>query len=188
MNDVEYVAHLLSRRCFVEAAYFGVLCALRAPTAEAHMFTGVGCCGCAAPLAHVQRLLEGVPMPDEKSGVDRLRISPGTPLPYEEFYHLLEAVRLNPAITAPDSLREVFDAVADDLAYVSRRELRGSLTLRRYSHRTACLAAALLLRRMTGTDRALPGVLLSTPNVYTQIIEKELSQSGGDALFYSVLR
>ncbi|MDW8214031.1 MAG: hypothetical protein RMJ55_10770 [Roseiflexaceae bacterium] len=133
--------------------------------------------------------LEGVPMPDEKSGVDRLRISPGTRMPYEGFSHLLEAVRLNPAITAPDSLREVFDAVADDLAYVSRRELRGSFDgPLRYSHRTACLAAALLLRRMTGTDRALPGVLLSTPNVYTQIIEKELSQSGGDALFYSVLR
>lgn len=182
MDDLESIAHLLSRRCFVEAAYFGAVSALRTPTALAHMFAGVGCCGCAEPLAIAQRLLEDAPVRDE---VDAgLRISPATELPYEGFFHLIQAVRLHPAIKAPESLREVFDAVADDLAFVSRRELhRAPDKRRRYSHRVACLSAAVLLRRLTSNDRELPGVASPELEGAMEIIDEELGRSGGDATF-----
>src|SRR5512146_2358032 len=111
MNDLELIAHLLSRRCFAEAAYLGAVSALRTPTALAHIYAGVGCCGCAEPLAIAQRLLEGAPTHAE---VDAgLRVSPETELPYEGFFHLVQALRLDPAIKAPENLREVFDSVAD---------------------------------------------------------------------------
>jgi hypothetical protein len=185
MNDMEWMIHLLVRRCFVEAAYFGVVRALKTPSAEAHMLAGVGCCGCASPLAIGQRLLEGDSIPDEATGGSGLIISPATELPYEGFFHLLEAIRMNPDIQAPESLGEVFDAVADDLAYVSRREIhRPPDKARRYSHKLACLSAAVLLRRLTGTNRTLPGVGSTTLDCTMEIIEGELEQRGGDAIFY----
>jgi hypothetical protein len=185
MVDLELVAHLLSRRCFAEAAYFGALSALKSPRAEAHMLAGVGCCGCAEPLAMAQRLLEDVPVHNEEVGAGVLRISPATELPYEGFFHLIEAVRLDPAIKAPRSLREVFDAVADDLAYVSRREIhRPPGKRRRYSHGIACVSAAVLLRRLTSNDRELPGVASPSLEGAMEIIDAELGRSGGDATFF----
>ena len=77
------------------------------------MFAGVGCCGCAAGLAVAQRLLEGAPDPGDDAERPTV-VSPATELPYEGFFHLVEALRLDPAISAPKALREVFDAVADD--------------------------------------------------------------------------
>lgn len=183
MNDLESLAHLLSRRCFVEAAYFGTVSTLKSPTALAHMFAGVGCCGCVEPLAMAQRLLEDAPVRDEV-GVG-LCISPVTELPYEGFFHLIQAVRLDPTIKAPENLRSVFDAVADDLAYVSRREFHRPPDKRRhYTLRAASLSAALLLRQLTGSDQELPGVMLPTIEVSKEIIDTELGRSGGDATLF----
>jgi len=111
-------------------------------------------------------------------------VSPATELPYEGFLHLIEAIRRDPAITAPSSLREVFDAVADDLAYVSRRELhRPPDQRRRYTLREASLAAAVLLRRLTRSERALPGVASITLERVSVIIEQDLGRAGSDATF-----
>jgi hypothetical protein len=75
--------------------------------------------------------------------------------------------------------------VADDLAYVSRREIhRPPDKARRYSHKLACLSAAVLLTRLTGTNRSLPGVGSTTLDCTMEIIEGELGQRGGDAMFY----
>jgi hypothetical protein len=185
MGDLQFIAQLLSRRRFLEAAYFGAVSALKSPSPEAHLFTGVGCCGCVEPLAIGQRLLEGVPVPDEQLGTGFLAISPATELPYEGFFHLIEAVRLQPGIQAPGDLRPVFDAVADDLAYFSRRELhRPPDHRRRYTLRLASLSAALLLRRLTGSGSDLPGVASPVLEGAMKVIEEELGRSGGDATFY----
>jgi len=185
MIDLEHVAHLLYQRYFAEAAYFGAVSALRSPTAEAHMLAGVGCCGCAEPLAMAQRLLEGVPVPDEElGGTGGLRISPASQLPYEGFLHLLQALRLDPSIKAPTNLRNVFDSIADDLAYVSRRELEpGPHKRRRYTLREASLSAAVLLRRLTESDRELPGVASPSLQKAMEIIDEELGQSSVDATY-----
>lgn len=185
MDILEYIGHLLSRRCFTEAAYFGAVSALNSSTAEAHLLAGVGCCGCVEPLAIGQRLLEGVPVSDEQIGMNVLLISPATELPYEGFFHLIEAVRLDPAIKAPENLREVFDAVADDLAYFSRRELhRPPDKSKRHTLMGASLSAAVMLRRLTKSDRKLPGVLSSRLDGAIEIINEELVRSGGDATFF----
>jgi hypothetical protein len=181
MSDLPSIAVLLSRRCFIEAMYFGTIAALRLPSAEAHMFAGIGCCGCAEPLAIGQRLLDGM----EEVRASGLIVSPATELPYEGFFHLIEAVRLNPAIKAPENLREVIDAVADDLAYISRRELhRPPDKRRRYTLQDASVSAAMLLRRLTGSDSKLPGVALQRQEVASKIVERELTGNGGDATFY----
>jgi hypothetical protein len=184
MVDRDAIVYLLSRRCFAEAAYFGVVAALKAPTAEAHMLAGAGCCGCVEPLANAQRLLEGIPVAEEKLGVDGLLVSPASALPYEGFFHLIESLRLDPRITAPEELRAVFDDVADDLAFFSRRELHQPPEQRgRYTARAASLGAAVLLRRMARSGRELPGVASPSLAHATQIIDAELGQRGGDAAF-----
>jgi hypothetical protein len=187
-NDLQTVTYLLARRFYAEAAYFGTLQALRTGDARAHLMAGIGCCGCAAPLADAQRLLEGVPERAQASSCG-LRVSPMTSLPFEGFFHMLQACRLDPAITVPADLREIADEVADDLAFVSRRELHWPPDRpRRYSHRLACVAAAVLLRDMTGSKGGLPGVMSPTLNAAREIIAAELGQTGGDALFLEVAR
>ena len=186
MIDLDFISYLLSQRYFAEAAYFGGMMSVKAPSALAHMLAGVGCCGCAEPLATAQRLLEGVPVPDEEVGTGGLLISPITHLPYEGFFHLLQALRLDPSIKSPAKLREVFDSVADDLAYVSRRELEpGPDRRRRYTLREASVSAAVLLRRLTGSDRDLPGVASPRLERAMEIIDAELGLTGGDAAFFS---
>lgn len=160
-EDLDAVEHLLAQRFYAEAAYFAGVASARAPSARAHMLAGAGCCGCAEPLAAAQRLLDGDPDPGEADA--GLRISPATELPYEGLEHLLEALRVEPALRAPEALRDVFDRVADDLAYVSRREIHRPPDARRtYSHGLAAVMAALLLRRLTGSDRELPRVSAPT--------------------------
>ena len=84
----------------------------------------------------------------------------------------------------PKDLREVADAVADDLSYASRREIRRPPDEpRRYSHPTACLAAAMLLRRLTGTGGELPGASPARLATVAEILESELAGDGGDAAF-----
>jgi hypothetical protein len=183
MDDLASLENLLLRRCFVEVAYFGAVRAMKAPSAAAHMLAGVGCCGCMAPLAVAQQLLEGIAVPDEALAI-RAVVSPASELPYEGFFHLVEAVRRDRAVRAPPSLREVFDAVADELAYVSRRETHRPPEQRRvYSLRQASLAAAVLLRRLTGTARELPGVASPAAEAASAVIDQELARSGGDAAF-----
>ena len=126
MVDRAAIMHLLARRCFAEAAYFGAVAALTSPTAELHMLAGIGCCGCIEPLAIAQRLMENVPVAEDKLGAGGLRISPSSSMPNAGFIHLIESLRLEPNITAPAELRDVIDGVADDLAFFSRRELHRS--------------------------------------------------------------
>jgi len=183
---VELMVYLLSQRCFPEAAYFGAVQAMKKPSAQAHLFAGLGCCGCAEPLAIAQRLLEGAPAPDEID-VGGLRISPATGLIYEGFFHLLEAVRLDSSIKVPAELRDLGDGVADDLAYVSRREMHTPPDKRKsYTLRQASVAAAVLIRRLTESSRELPGVMTTTVEDATEIIDTELGRTGGDAIFFTV--
>jgi hypothetical protein len=183
---VDSMVYLLSQRCFAEAAYFGAVQAMKKPSAQAHLFAGLGCCGCAEALAIAQRLLEGAPVPDE-IGAGGLRISPATRLIYEGFFHLLEALRLDPSIKVPGELRELADGVADDLAYVSRREMHMPPDKRkRYSLRQASVAAAVLIRRLTESSRELPRVMATTVEDATEIIDTELGRTGGDATFFTV--
>lgn len=184
MDDLASIAALLSQRCFMDVAYFGVVHAMKSPSAEAHMLAGVGCCGCVEPLAIAQRLVEGVAVRDEDLASSMPPVSPATELPYEGFFHLIEAIRRDPAIAAPPSLCEVFDAVADDLAYFSRRELhRPPDRRKRYTLREASLCAAVLLRRLARTDRALPGAAPTALDIARSVIEQELRCGGGDAKF-----
>jgi len=158
--------------------------AIKAHSAVAHMLAGVACCGCAEPLAIGQRALEGASAPHEENASEP-RTCPATDLLYEGFFHLIEAVRLDSSIEAPAALRDQFDAIADDLAYVSRRELHAPADRRkRYSLRIASVAAAVLLRRLTRTAKELPGVMEPLRDSAVQIIEVELSRTGGDAMFY----
>lgn len=186
MMDLDSIAHLLSERCFTEVAYFATLEALQRPSAEAHLLAGAACCGCAQALAVSQRLLEGAPLESDAETAG-LRISPATDLPYEGFFHLIQALRIDPSIKTPENLRQVCDAVADDLAYVSRRELHTPPGKRkRYTLRLASVAAAILLRRLTESSRDLPGVMSPTLETAAEIIEAELSRTGGDAAFFAV--
>ncbi len=183
MTEAGPVANLLSQRYYAEAAYFGVVQALMEPSAMAHMLAGAACCGCAQPIAAGQRILEDAPLEGEV-GSGGLRVSPQTQLPYEGFFHLLQARRLDPAIMAPKSLGQVFDSIADDLAFFSRREFQSSPDRRKkYSLRLASVSAALLLRQLTGSERELPGVAPATVEMAREIIETELSGRGGDAAF-----
>jgi hypothetical protein len=104
---------------------------------------------------------------------------------YEGFFHLIQAVRLGPSIQAPANLRDEFDAIADNLAYVSRREFNTAPSRRRrYPLRLASISAAVLLRRLTGSDRELPGVMSPLVESATEIIKTEVGRTGGDAAFY----
>ena len=95
-----------------------------------------------------------------------------TRMPFAGLDHLLAAFRADPRLSAPADLHAVIDAVADDLAYTSRREIR---TSQRHSHGVTCIAAALLLRRLTGSDRELPGVMVARRRSAEEILAEELS-------------
>ena len=178
VDELSRIEHLLSQRFFAEVAYYAGVSAASSPTARAHLLAGVGCCGCAEPLAAAQRLLDGDPEPSSGDGAGSLRVSPATELPYEGFLHLIEAVRLDPELRASEHLRDVLDGVADDLAYVSRREIhRPPDARRRYSHGLACVAAAVLLRRLTGSARDLPHIAPSTLELARAIIAEETAGS-----------
>jgi hypothetical protein len=83
------------------------------------------------------------------------------------------------------NLHQVFDSVADDLAYFSRRELEPGLEDRKqYTLRAVSVSAAMLLRQLTGSDRELPGVMLPTIETSKEIIVTELSRSGGDVIYF----
>jgi len=173
--ELTAMQHLLSQRFFAETAYFAGVGAALSPSAQAHMLAGAGCCGCAEPLAVAQRLVDGDPEPSREADGSALRVSPGTELPYAGFEHLVEAFRLDPGLRAPESVHDVLDSVADDLAYVSRREIhRPPDARRRHSHSLACVAAALLLRRLTGSERELPRVSPSTVERAREILVEEL--------------
>lgn len=183
MVDLDLVTLLLSKRYFADALYFATLGAIQRPTSHAHMLAGIACCGCTGPLASAQRLLEGVAW-DRNALAGPLIVSPMTMLPYEGFFHLIQAFRLEPSLTAPAGLRPLADDIADDMAYVSRRELHFPPERRkRHAHRTASLCAAMLLRRLTGSHRELPGVI-GDPNDLNAIIDQELAGAGGDAEFF----
>jgi hypothetical protein len=100
-------------------------------------------------------------------------VSPGTELAYDGFEHLVQSARFAPHLRAPGRLRDVLDAVADDLAYVSRR--RPPDARRRYSHGLAAVAAALLLRRPTGSEADLPRVAALTVGRAREVVDAELS-------------
>lgn len=175
VDGLGIVETLLAQRFFVEAAYYAGVAAAATPSARAHMLAGAGCCGCAGPLASAQRLLDGDPEPVSDDLGGGLRVSPQTELPYEGFLHLVAAARHEPDLRAPSPLRDVLDSVADDLAYVSRREIhRPPDARRRYSHGLASVAAALLLRRLTGTERELPRVAPATVERAQQVVADEL--------------
>jgi hypothetical protein len=174
MEDLTHIEDMLVRRFFAEAAYFAGVRAVESPSAEVHMLAGGSCCGCVEPLAVGQRLLEGAPVTSAESGPGGLRVSPATELPQEGLAHLLQAVRLAPELRAPERLLEIFDGIADDLAYASRREIHRPPEARsRYSHRVTCVAAALLLRELTGTNRPLPGVDASTLQFASHALNEE---------------
>jgi hypothetical protein len=176
MDDLNAIEDLLVQRYFVEVAYYGGVNAAKAPSARAHLLAGVGCCGCAEPMAVAERLLDGDADPRADEGAGGLRVSPGTELPYDGFEHLVQSARLDPQLRAPQRLREVLDAVADDLAYVSRREIHRPPDARRqYSHGLAAVMAALLLRRLTGSEADLPRVPTSTGAIAREILDAELS-------------
>jgi hypothetical protein len=182
MVDLDRVTLLLSKRYFADALYLATLGAIQSRASRAHMLAGIACCGCAGPLASGQRLLEGAAK-DPIAQAGPSIVSPMTMLPYEGFFHLIQAFRLEPSLTAPASLRPLADDIADDMAYVSRREQQFPPEQRkRHSHRAACLGAATLLRRLTGSDRELPGVT-GDPAVVNAIIDQELAGAGGDAEF-----
>jgi len=184
MTDLDYIVHLLTNKCFAEAAYFASVGAAKAPSSLSHLLAGSACCGCAEPLAIAQRLLEGAPVPDE-IGAGGLRVSPATDLPYEGFFHLIESLRLDSSIQPTPDLCQVFDDIADNLAYVSRRELhRGIARRHRYTMREVTVSAAILLRRWTGSGRELPGVMKPLLDLGAEIIESELHRLGGDADFF----
>jgi hypothetical protein len=166
-----YWERLVAERHFVEVAYFAGVSATASPSAEAHLFAGIGCCGCVEPQAVAQRVLED----EDGLGGGGLRVSFATRLPYAGLDHLLEAVRADPELRAPDHLREVIDGVAEDLAYVSRREVRTSSAGYRHSHGLTCVAAALLLRRLTGSERELPGVMAFSLRAGREVLEAELT-------------
>ena len=150
MVDLDRVTLFLSKRYFADVLYLATLGAIQSRASRAHMLAGIACCGCAEPLASGQRLLEGVGK-DPITQPGPLIVSPMTMLPYEGFFHLIQAFRIEPSLTAPvASLRSLADDVADDMAYVSRRELHFPPEQRkRHAHRTASLGAAMLLRRLT---------------------------------------
>jgi hypothetical protein len=173
VSDLAAVEQLLAQRYFAEVVYYAGVSATSSPSARAHLLAGVGCCGCAQPLANAQRLLEDDPEPRANG----LRVSPATELPYEGLVHLLEAFRLDPGLRAPEGLHDVCDEVADDLAYVSRREIhRPPEARRRFTHGIASVAAALLLRRLTGSERELPGVPEPTLEQARRLLADELSE------------
>lgn len=181
--DIEQLSHLLFKGYFSEVLYFGLNKVLKKPDAQVHMLTGVACCGLASPLANAQRSLEGAPWP--KSAIQANAVSPGTELPYEGLFHLITALRLDPAVKAPSHLHEVFDRIATDLTYVSRREIRRSPDRQlQYSHHMTCITAALLLKKMIGkTTDELPNVPHIRITLAQEILNKELQKSGGDAAF-----
>jgi hypothetical protein len=184
MTGAEFLVNLLSKRWYAEAAYYGGLLAIKEGSATSHMLAGAACCGYAEPAALAQRILEGAPVAEDV-GPGGLRVSPQTSLPYDGFFHLVEARRLDPSISAPATLRSVFDAIADDLAYFSRREFHASADRpKKYSLRIASVSAALLLRQLTGSDRELPGVAPITLETAREILQTELAGSGGDASFF----
>ncbi len=184
MSDFEYWDTLLAGRCFTEAAYFCTISARSNPSARAHMSAGLSCCGCAHALAIAQRILEDDPVPENERHVGSIHVSPQTELLYEGFFHLLEAVRLDPAIKAPAHLRDVFDSVADNLVFISRCNFhRPPDRRKRHSLRDASLAAAVLLRRLTDSKHKLKAPAPSL-DYAEEIIEVELARSDGDAMFY----
>ena len=70
------------------------------------------------------------------------------------------------------------------MAYVSRRELHFPPEQRkRHTHRAASLGAATLLRRLTGSNRELPGVI-GDPSYRNAMVDEELAGTGGDAEFF----
>lgn len=173
MNDLEYWEHLVAERYFVEAAYLAGVGAASAPSARTHMLAGIACCGCMQPQAAAQRLADGDPVPSRARG--GLRVSFATRLPYAGFDHLIAALRAEPELRAPEHLRAVIDEVADDLAYASRREVRTSSAGRAHSPGATCVAAALLLLRLTGQDRELPRIIPLRLETAQQIIAAELA-------------
>lgn len=184
MIDLEFVVHLLSRRYYVEAACLGILSAAKHPTALAHMLAGAACCGCAEPLAYSQRLLEDAPIADSMSS-GGLLVSPASSLPYDGFFHLIEALRLDPSIQAPHALHEVFHAIALELSFVSRREIHQPPNQRRmYTGRLASAGGAILLNRLAGGDGRVPGLSEPLLASATGAIEIELRRTGGDAAFF----
>ncbi len=73
-----------------------------------------------------------------------LRVSPMSQLPFAGFDHLLAAFRADPQLRAPERFREVIDGIADDLAYMSRREIQSSdvIPTARRASRPRCSCAA----------------------------------------------
>jgi hypothetical protein len=185
MECLDYVVQLLFRGCFTEAMYFSILSVMKAPTASAHMLAGVSCCGGVVPLGQSQKLLEGVNDGTVYKEKSELPVSTDTALYYEGFFHLLQTFRIDPSIRAPIKLIKVFDDIADNLAYISRRELHVQPANRkRYTLRLASVAAAILIRRLTGSKRELPGVMPTLIDYATEIINTELNRTGGDAVFF----
>jgi hypothetical protein len=184
MVDSDRVTMLLSKRYFADALYFATLGATQRRSSRAHMLAGIACCGCTGPLARGQRLLEGGATKDRTTQAGPLIVSPMTRLPYEGFFHLIQAFRLEHSLSAPASLSPLADDIADDMAYVSRLEVHSPPEQRkRHAHRTASLGAAMLLRRLTGSDRELPDVT-GDPADMNAIIDEELAGTGGDAEFF----
>jgi hypothetical protein len=184
MADLDFVVNLFSRRYYVETAYFAAINAIKTPTAMAHMLAGVGCCGCAEPLADLQKLFEGSVVTNQQLG-DEIRISPNTALYYEGFFHLLQAFRMDPLIKAPSQIHEVLEDVINNLAYISRRELYAPPNSRKkYTFRIASVAAACLIQRLINSNKDLPGVMPTVLDQAANIIAIELTLTGGDSYFF----
>jgi hypothetical protein len=159
MIELETLLHFLRERCFAEAAYFAALRASESGVADDFVLAGLACCGCVGPSAIAQRLLEGAEVAEESLGGGGLRVSPATPLVHAGFAHLINALRRDPAARVPTELIPTAEAIADDLAFASRRELHSAVVRnQRGDYAEICRANAVLLRRLCLSTRELPAI------------------------------
>jgi hypothetical protein len=118
-------------------------------------------------------------------GASRPMAGTGSQLVYEGLYHLLEAARQG--LRVPHALAPVGVAIVDDLRWYLREDFKSYVSSgSKLTLREAASGATALLRRLLPNPPPVPEDLAFELRRGEEIVDQELSASGGDAAFYHV--
>lgn len=188
------IQKLVENQRFIEALYFGVMEQKANPSSELHLNLGISCCATIKPIADIERYLKDRKSYEETSSfvnpvvdVEGLGVVRSSRLVNEGLHHFLQAIKLNPKIQVPDSLKPITKTIIQDLEDYMRQEFQGYPTSLEYGLKGAGLAAIVLLCELQGDNpKEITNLYPPTIDAAYELISKLFATDNKQAFFYAL--
>jgi hypothetical protein len=117
---------LVEARRYIEALYFGLTELQNCESSEGHFLVGLSCCAFTKPLAEFERTIHYQDLESKHSNeAPPIIVGKDTELVLAALRHFLRVSELEPAFSAPQSLRELVSEIRKDVVDYAGQDFRG---------------------------------------------------------------